>query len=63
MTTTDHDMRNQVIASIEGSGESAEGYDVHAIVDEIQATHGTVAIDSIEDNDYFWGVVERHANA
>lgn len=54
-------MRDQVEASIKGSGESADGYDVHAIVDELQVAHGMVDIDSIEDNDYFWNVVERHA--
>lgn len=61
MTTTDRDMRDQVKASIEGSGEHARDYDVHAIVEELQAVYGTVPVDSVEDNDYFWGVVERHA--
>lgn len=60
MTTTDQDMRDQVKASIEGSGESAADYDVNAIVDELQQIFGTMDVENMP-HDIFWGTVEKHS--
>lgn len=58
-TITDADMRNQVAAALM---PYTSHYDVNAIVDEIQATHGTINIDYWPaDVEEFWKVVERHA--
>lgn len=61
MTTTDQDMRDQVTATLKGSGESVEGYDVHAIVSELQQIFGTMDIENMP-HDIFWGTVEKHSN-
>lgn len=55
-TFTDHDMRDQVTRTL---GDEAGDYDVPAIVDELQAQHGTVDIETIAAPDY-WTVVLRH---
>lgn len=54
---TDRDMRDQVAASL---ADMVSDYDVSAIVDELQAEHGTVRISEIEDQAY-WTVIGRHA--
>jgi hypothetical protein len=56
MTFTDHDMRDQVKASLTGE---ADHYDVPAIVDELQARYGTVSIETM-DTAWYWTVVLRH---
>jgi hypothetical protein len=55
-TFTDHDLRDQVTASLTGD---AADFDVPGIVDEIQAAYGTVPIDQVPHAVY-WGIVERH---
>lgn len=57
-TFTDHDLRDQVTASLDGT---ADDFDVQGIVDEIQAAYGTVPIDQVPHAIY-WGIVERHDN-
>jgi hypothetical protein len=57
-TFTDHDLRDQVTASLTSD---AEDFDVQGIVDEIQAAYGTVPISQVPHAVY-WGIVERHDN-
>lgn len=54
--TPDHDMRNQVTATI--AGHEAD-YDIPGIVDEIQASYGTVDIHTV-DGAVYWKIVDRH---
>jgi hypothetical protein len=56
MTFTDRDLREQVAASI----GARDDFDVPGIVDEIQATYGTVPLDKVP-TDVYWWIVERHA--
>ncbi len=57
-TFTDHDLRDQVIASLDGREDD---FDVPGIVDEVQSAYGTVHIDKVPHAIY-WGIVERHDN-
>ncbi len=57
-TFTDRDLREQVIASLDGA---ADDFDVQGIVDEIQSAYGTVPIEDVPHAIY-WGIVERHDN-
>jgi hypothetical protein len=54
---TDLDLANQVKTTL---AEDVAEYDVEAIVTEIQATYGTVDVDTIEGFAY-WDIVEKHA--
>jgi hypothetical protein len=56
MTMTDHDMREQVKAALDGREDA---YDVEAIVSEIQETYGTTDIETLP-GEHFWTLVERH---
>lgn len=55
-TVTDHDMRDEVLATLDDPAD----YNVTHIVDEIRRTYGTVKIEKI-DHDAYWQIVERHA--
>lgn len=54
---TDRDMRNQLAATL-AEGES-DGIDAEAVLAELQATYGTVNLDTIDDEE-FWAVVAKH---
>lgn len=53
---TDRDMRNQIHEAL---GDEDACFDITAIVDEIQRTHGTVDIDTVPAAE-FWAIVNRH---
>lgn len=55
-TVTDRDMRDQVRLSL---GSDVADYDVHAIVEELQASFGTVSTETIE-HDAYWAIVAGH---
>ena len=59
MTETIHsrEITDQVTLSLT---DQVEDFDIAAIVADIIAEHGLVAIDDIDDADY-WGIVARHA--
>jgi hypothetical protein len=54
---TDRDMREQVIATLDGDDTE---HNVDAIVAEIQRTYGTVDISAVPHVRY-WDIVARHA--
>lgn len=55
---TSHDMLDFVIRSLDGR---EDGFDVNAIVDDLQAEYGTVDLDSdAVDNETYWEIVARH---
>lgn len=55
---TDRDMREQVTDSLT---PYADDYDVNAIVDDIQALHGTININRWPgDIESYWEIVQKH---
>lgn len=60
MTFTDHDMRDQVIRTLDGLHTE---YDVQGIVDTLQKAYGTVDIVTIPSADYWCVVSENYKDA
>lgn len=55
-TVTDRDMRDFVTRSL---GGAADGFDIPAIVDHLQAVVGTVDLRLVE-RDAYWRIVHQH---
>lgn len=55
-TFTDRDLRDEVTQSL---ADDALGFDIQAIVDEIQATYGTRSIETLSHDEY-WDIVVKH---